>query len=77
MRCGCCNIENERVANVMKQAEYFGYSGNRVKGLIFCSRIDEAKKLSEKFNEKAWRTVVLSGSDLEEVHVAVIESRTS
>ena len=31
---------DERVANVMKQAKYFGYSGERVKGLIFCSRID-------------------------------------
>ena len=38
----------ERVENVMKQAEYFGYSGDRVKGLIFCSRIDEAKELSKK-----------------------------
>lgn len=25
-----------RVLNVMKQAEFFGYSGERVKGLIFC-----------------------------------------
>ena len=29
----------------MKQAEYFGHSGERVKGLIFCSRIDEANVL--------------------------------
>ena len=33
----------ERVENVMKQAEYFGYSGDRVKGLILCRRIDAAK----------------------------------
>ena len=52
----------ERVENVMKQAEYFGYSGDRVKGLIFCSRIDEAKELSKKFNAKGWRTLVLGGS---------------
>ena len=64
---------NERVANVMKQAEYYGYSGNRVKGLIFCSRIDEARELSKKFNEKGWRTLVLSGSDSEEVRAAAIE----
>lgn len=54
-----------RVLNVMKQAEFFGYSGERDKGLIFCSRIDEAKELSVKFNEKGWRTIVLSGSDSE------------
>lgn len=30
---------DERVANVMKQAEFFSYSGDRVKGLIFCSSV--------------------------------------
>lgn len=63
----------ERVHNVMKQAEFFGYSGERVKGLIFCSRIDEARELSRKFNEKGWRTLVLSGSDSEAVRAAAIE----
>ena len=64
---------DERVLNVMKQAEFFGYSGDRVKGLIFCSRIDEAKELSDKFNEKGWRTLVLSGSDSESVRADAIE----
>ena len=63
----------ERVLNIMKQAEFFGYSGERVKGLIFCSRIDEARELSVKFNEKGWRTLVLSGSDPETVRVTAIE----
>ena len=64
---------DDRVANVMKQAEFFGHSGNRVKGLIFCSRIDEARELSGKFNEKGWRTTVLSGSDSESARAAAIE----
>ena len=64
---------DERVANVMKQAKYFGYSGERVKGLIFCSRIDEAKELSVKFNKNDWRTLVLSGNDSEEARAAAIE----
>lgn len=64
---------DDRVLNVMRQAEFFGYSGERVKGLMFCSRIDEAKELSKKFNEKGWRTLVLSGSDSEEVRLAAIE----
>ena len=57
----------------MKQARYFGYSGERVKGLIFCSRIDEAKELSAKFNKNGWRTLVLSGNDSEEARAAAIE----
>ncbi|GAA6286048.1 hypothetical protein F190043G2_27190 [Blautia caecimuris] len=64
---------DERVLNVMKQAKFFGYSGERVKGLIFCSRIDEARELSAKFNEKGWRTLVLSGSDSETVRAAAVE----
>lgn len=64
---------NERVFNIMRQAEFFGYSGERVKGFIFCSRIDEARELSVKFNEKGWRTLVLSGSDSESARLAAIE----
>lgn len=44
-----------------------------MKGLIFCSRIDEARILSEKFNSKGWRTLVLSGNDSEETRVEAIE----
>lgn len=64
---------DERVHNVMRQAKFFGHSGDRVKGLIFCSRIDEARELSVKFNEKGWRTLVLSGSDSESARAAAIE----
>ena len=50
----------ERVKHVIQQAEYYGYSGDRVKGLIFCSRNEECKKLSELFNEYGYRTIALS-----------------
>lgn len=56
---------DERVTRVMEQARYYGYSGNRVKGLIFCSRVEEAKELSKKFNERGWRTIALSGVNSE------------
>jgi len=67
---------DDRVRYVMEQAAYFGYSGERVKGLIFCSRIDEAKELSRKFNEQGLRTVALSGADSEEVRADAIERLT-
>lgn len=44
-----------------------------VKGLMFCSRIDEAKELSRKFNERGLRTVVLSGQDSEQIREDAIE----
>ncbi len=64
---------DERVRYVMNQADYYGYSGERVKGLTFCSRIDEARELSAKFNQRGWRTRVLSGEDSEEVRAETIE----
>ncbi len=67
---------DERVKYVMEQAEYFGYSGDRVKGLIFCSRIDEARELSKKFNERGLRTIALSGSDSEDIRAEAIERLT-
>ena len=67
---------DERVKYVVDQAKYFGYSGERVKGLIFCSRIEEARELSRKFNEHGWRTMALSGADSEEERARAIERLT-
>lgn len=57
---------DERVKHVIEQAEYYGYSGDRVKGLIFCSRIEESVELSKKFNALGYRTVALNGDATEE-----------
>lgn len=67
---------DDRVKYVMEQAAYFGYYGDRVKGLIFCSRIDEARELSKKFNEQGLRTIALSGADSEETRAEAIERLT-
>ena len=67
---------DERVDNVLEQADYFSYSGERVKGLIFCSRIEEAKELSKKFNERGLKTIALSGSDDEKTRSEAIELLT-
>ncbi len=57
---------DDRVSHIINKAEYFGYSGSRVKGLIFCSWLDEARALSKKLNEKGYRTLALTGESSEE-----------
>ena len=47
-----------------------------MKGLIFCSRVEEARELSRKFNEHGWRTMALSGADSEEERARAIERLT-
>lgn len=63
----------ERVKHVIQQAEYYGYSGDRVKGLIFCSRNEECKKLSELFNEYGYRTIALSKDTPEKLREEAFE----
>ncbi len=59
-------ISDERVKHVIEQSEYYGYSGDRVRGLIFCSRVKECEELSRKFNALGYSTIALSGADSEE-----------
>ena len=63
----------ERVKHIINQANYYGYSGDKVKGLIFCSSIQETEELSRKFNQiinpatgKLYRTIALNGSAIEQ-----------
>ena len=64
---------DERVKHIVKQTNYYGYSGDKVKGLIFCSSIKETEELSAKFNRlinpangQLFRTIALNGSASEE-----------
>ena len=52
---------DDRVQYIMQQIEYYGYSGDRVRGLMFCSSKEEAKTLSVKFNMRGLRIIVLTG----------------
>ena len=59
---------DERVKHIIQQANYYGYSGEKVKGIIFCSSIKETQELSYKFNNivnpdtgEYFRTIALNG----------------
>lgn len=69
---------DRRVKYILERAEYYGYSGQRVKGLVFCSRKEEARELSEKFNATGrYNTVMLSGDDSQEAREDAIERLVS
>ena len=69
-------VSDERVSHVLKEAEYYGFSGDRVKGLVFCSRKEEAKELSQKFNERGYKTVFICGDDSQDYREECIERLT-
>ncbi|MCR4616656.1 MAG: DEAD/DEAH box helicase [Lachnospiraceae bacterium] len=66
-------ISDQRVNHILEQANYFGHSGNRVKGLVFCSGKREAIELSKKFGEKGYYTKALFGDDNEAVREKCID----
>lgn len=63
----------ERVNHVIEKAEYFGHNGDRVKGLVFCSRNDEVKALSDAFNKRGYNTIALSGSNSQSEREEAVE----
>lgn len=67
-----------RVKHIIDRAEYYGYSGERVKGLVFCSSKQEASELSKKFNETGkYSTVMLCGENSQEERESAIERLVS
>lgn len=55
--------DDRRLEHIIQEAQYYGFSGDRVKGLMFVSTIEEARTLSRKLNENGWRTLALSGEN--------------
>lgn len=62
-------VSKERVKHIIDRIRFFGFSGDRVKGLVFCRKSpsgrNEAKELSEKFNERGYKTTYLTASSTE------------
>lgn len=64
---------DERVNYVIEQIEYYGYCGKAPKGLVFCSSKREAVALSQKFNERGYRTLALTGEDSQRKREQAVE----
>ena len=68
---------DERVDYLIEKSEFYSYSGSRRKALVFCSRKREAKLLAEKFNERGYSSIFLSGDDSQDKRKDAIERLTN
>lgn len=66
-----------RVDYIIEKINEYGYSGDHVHGLIFCSRKDECEKLSQLFNMRGYKTIALTGDSSEEMRQKAIDSLES
>lgn len=69
-------IDEKRVDYIIEKLEFYGYSGERVKGVVFCSKTKEAQMLSEKFNQRGYHTVALTAKHQVEEREAAIRRLT-
>ncbi len=56
-------FNDERVDYVIQQSKFYGYSGARLKGLIFVSGKEDGAILEEKLNQRGFKTAFLSAED--------------
>ncbi|MFC2948711.1 DUF3427 domain-containing protein [Virgibacillus sediminis] len=59
-------VTEERVNHIIDKIDYYGFSGDQVRGLMFCSRKEEAIRLSYALNERGLRTAALTGDHTQE-----------
>ena len=65
-------VSLERIKWIDKKLKVYSMKRNDIRGLIFCSRVDEAKLLSEQLNNIGYKTLALSGEDSELIRTQAI-----
>ena len=68
---------DERIKHIERSINLYRNFAYPVKGLIFCSRIDEAKELSAKLNQDGYHTKYLTGENSDAERERVIQELES
>lgn len=66
-------ISDLRIDHIIEKITYYGYAGERVRGLMFCSRKDEAHELSKELNKRGFKTKALTGEDSMDVRLQTVD----
>lgn len=66
-------IAPERVQHIIEKINYYGYSGEKLRGLIFCSSKEEARELSYLLNREGLKTLPLTGDHTQSEREAAVK----
>lgn len=64
----------ERVKYILDQTRYYGYSGDVLHGLIFCSGVAESVSLAKELTRQGYPSKALSGNDTEVKRRSVVKN---
>lgn len=59
-------IHEDRIDHIIDKLYYYSYAGEKVRGLMFVSNREEAKKLSDLLNDRGYKTKSLTGLNSQE-----------
>ncbi len=68
---------DKRVSYLLEKSEFYSFSGDRIKALVFCSRKREAELLSREFTKRGHLSVALTGDDSQEKRRDAIDRLTN
>jgi superfamily II DNA or RNA helicase len=63
---------DERIKHILEKTMLYGCDTGEVRGLIFCSKVDECLLLSQRFNEHGLSTMALTGASSEDERTEAI-----
>lgn len=66
-------VSDERVNYVLKELDYYGYCGEKPRGLVFCSRQEEAHELAQAFTNRNHPAIALTNKDNEKKRSEVVK----
>lgn len=64
---------NERVTRIIEQSHFYSCDDGKIRGLVFCSKVEEAKALSEQFERRGFKSIALSGESSDEQRNTAID----
>jgi superfamily II DNA or RNA helicase/HKD family nuclease len=66
-------FSDQRIDYILKEAKFYGHSGDRLRGLIFCSRKEDGRILETRLNERGLKTKFICGEDDEKTREDTID----
>ena len=55
----------ERISRIIEKANIYSCDNGKVRGLVFCSTVEECKALSNGFNQRGLKSISLTGENIE------------
>lgn len=68
---------NERIDKIIEKSRFYGCDNGEIRGLVFCSKVEECKFLAREFTKRGIPSIYLSGENTEEERSSAIDQLES